>query len=161
MNIIDEFDFEKLDYQPIKKEYVKVMYFNTLWFGLIMGIGLGVFFYFNDVEWYTWAMAYLGVLVLMILKLIYNRAEIKNRLYFVGNQFVVYRSGLFLLTTEIVPFSRIQHTSLNQGWLSKKLGLASVSVFTAGNDDTSIKIKGLSLDEAKKMNSFILNHLEE
>ena len=59
----------------------------------------------------------------------------------------------------IIPFNRIQHVALAEGWFSRILGLKSLSVFTAGSAD--LTINGLPKEVAENFNQLILNKIKE
>ncbi len=45
--------------------------------------------------------------------------------------------------------------ALYQGFISRKLGLASVELFTAGGRSSDLKIPGLLLEEAQKIKNLV------
>ena len=61
----------------------------------------------------------------------------------------IYKSGLISETTTIIPFNRVQHVALHQGFISRKLGLASIELFTAGGSSSDLEIPGLLLADAQ------------
>jgi len=68
---------------------------------------------------------------------------------------LVYQYGWLKRSVIIVPFNRIQHIKVEQGWFSKILGLKSVSVFTAGVNGGDVTVNGLPEDIAEGINHHI------
>lgn len=68
---------------------------------------------------------------------------------------MVYQQGWLKRTLTIVPFNRVQHIKVQQGWFSKLLHVKSVSVFTAGVSGGDISIHGLPEDIAEGINLLI------
>lgn len=59
------------------------------------------------------------------------------------------RHGILFRTTSVVPHARIQHVDTRHGPIDRRLGLAAVVVFTAGNQGAIIAIPALDADEAE------------
>jgi hypothetical protein len=69
-----------------------------------------------------------------------------------------YSSGLIFRKTVTQPILRIQHIELKRGPIERKVGLATLQVFSAGGALETFKIPGLALAEAQKLREFILRH---
>ena len=70
----------------------------------------------------------------------------------------MYRSGIISEINEIIPYNRLQHVVLKQGWLSRSLGLATLKMYTAANGG-SISIPGILYDEAEKIKELLLDKI--
>ena len=153
-------DFNKIPYERIEKKYIYVKWLNLVITYLIVFIGIIIGAIVTN---FIFLYSFLSIICWTIICgswFVYSKKEVQNRKYAITEDFIIYYSGLFLQTTEVVPLTRVQHTSLNQGWISKKLGLGSLVVFTAGNDET-LSINGLKYEIAKKHKSFLLNHIDD
>lgn len=53
------------------------------------------------------------------------------------------RRGLWWRSETLVPRSRVQHTDINHGPLDRRLGLATLRVYTAGTRLASVALDGL------------------
>jgi len=62
-------------------------------------------------------------------------------------------------TTTIIPFNKIQHLAVHQGWTSRYLGLASLEFFTAGGDSSDLEIPGIALQEAYQWRDLVLDKI--
>lgn len=64
---------------------------------------------------------------------------------------ISYRSGVISRSVETVPFSRVQHTSVDAGPIDRSLGLAKLSVFSASGGGADLVISGLRHDDAVRL----------
>lgn len=67
-------------------------------------------------------------------------------------------SGVIFKKVTIQPFLRIQHVELKRGPIERKLGLATIQVFSAGGAMHTFELPGLTHDTALKMRQYILEH---
>jgi uncharacterized protein len=61
------------------------------------------------------------------------------------------RRGIFWRSETLVPRSRVQHTDLNRGPLDRRLGLATLKVYTAGTKLASVSLDGLPAERAAEL----------
>lgn len=71
---------------------------------------------------------------------------------------ISYRCGLFFKKSITQPILRIQHIELKRGPIERKIGLATLQVFSAGGVMHTFEIPGLPLSTAKSLRQFILQH---
>jgi uncharacterized protein len=67
--------------------------------------------------------------------------------------------GILWRADTVVPFGRVQHIDVNQGPLDRALGIATLTVHTAGNHNASVSLPGLGLDFANEMRETIRSHI--
>lgn len=150
-------DFEEISLDKLSKDYRKVVYFYSI---IKISIGLIgstlVFFLANGfAKW----VAILILLVFFVNALYSLKAFTKKR-YAFRSYDVIYQYGWWSTTTEILPFNRIQHVVLSQNWIEKRVGLATLEMYSAVADSTSLSIPGLSFEDANRWKSFVLNKIE-
>lgn len=154
-------EFEQLEMQPLSPKYVRVIMFNTLIFSLIMLAGTIGGNFFSAQTWSVINYAMLGFVLLMIaIFFLYQYFAFFQRKYAVREKDIVYQSGLIRRDITIIPFNRIQHSSLEEGWISRMLGLKSVSFYTAGSQGSDLQISGLPKETAEKLNQFVISKIE-
>lgn len=154
-------DFESLELKPVSEKYLKVVLFNSAVFSLFLWIAGGISYYFlRDVVPYSW-LVFVLVSLLMTLRFIISYYAFFQRKYAFRERDLVYHCGLLNKTTFIIPYSRIQHSALEEGWLSRSLGLKSLSIFTAGSEASDLTIYGLPKEIAEKFNQLILQKIQE
>lgn len=71
------------------------------------------------------------------------------------------RRGVFWRSETFVPRSRVQHTDLNRGPLDRRLGLATLKVYTAGTKLASVAIDGLPEARAEALRDALVNHVDD
>ncbi|MNV65092.1 Bacterial membrane flanked domain protein [compost metagenome] len=94
----------------------------------------------------------------MLLILIYQ-ARIKRTGYAIREKDLIYKSGIISISTSIIPFTRIQHISLNEGIFSRMFQLGALHVFTAGGASGSITIPGLDIELARTVKEELTRQL--
>ena len=149
--------YEKVELQPIRAAYWKVMQFNFAIQFLIYASLLGLFLTVKNEELtpYLWLIIS-GFTVMMALIYIALKIGFKKRSYGVRTHDLIYRNGILSTQTTIIPFNRIQHVAVNEGFLSRYYGLAQLQIFTAGGSSSDMKISGLSKEDAEKIKDTIL-----
>ena len=86
---------------------------------------------------------------------------LKTRKFAVREKDIIYQKGFFRNVTKIIPFNRIQHSEISEGWLSRRLKLQTLSLYTAGGEGASIKIAGLPKEIAQQLSQLILSKTQE
>lgn len=71
--------------------------------------------------------------------------------YLVRERDVVYRSGWWSRKVTAVPFSRIQHSEIQQGPIGRWLGHCTLKLYTAGASGANLEIPGLSMSTARNI----------
>jgi len=84
------------------------------------------------------------------------RKSFTRKAYALRDKDILYRSGWLVQRLSVCPFIRIQHCSINAGPFERKLGLASISIHTAGTDGADLKIPGLQQETAHALRDFIM-----
>ena len=151
--------YEEIAYTNLHKNYVKIVRMNAL-IGILFGIAVSVaiFFVFEEFEKYYFII---GFSLLMLLMSLFPLLTYKKKKYAFRQHDVLYKKGLLFKTVNIIPYIRLQHVVIKQGWYAKKLGLATLELHTAANDRVDVSIPGLTLEDAERWKSFLLNRLQE
>ncbi|MFA9200751.1 MAG: PH domain-containing protein [Cypionkella sp.] len=68
--------------------------------------------------------------------------------------------GLWFRSDTVVPLGRVQHIDIDQGALERGLGLATLTVHTAGTHNASVSLPGLAAAEAEAMRETIAAHIK-
>jgi uncharacterized protein len=87
----------------------------------------------------------------VVAAILWPAARYRRWSFSLGADDVVIRRGVLWRTTSIVPHARIQHVDTTHGPLERKLGLASVVIFTAGTAGAHITIPGLPAADADEL----------
>lgn len=151
--------YEEVSFTTLHKDYVKIVRINMfLTFLIGLGVSCVLFFTIDEVEKYY----IIGVVLFLTLLLgLFPLFAYKKKKYAFRQHDALYTSGLIFKSTHIIPYIRLQHVVIKQGWYAKRLGLATLQLHTAANDNVDVSIPGLTLEEAERWKSFLLNRLQE
>ncbi|WP_204345057.1 PH domain-containing protein [Psychroserpens algicola] len=149
--------------KPISKAYIKVIIVNSvIVYGIILSVltAIKVFLKKEVIQDNFW---YLFVIVLVICAFNFVTALLafKKRQYAIREKDVIYAKGFIVHSVTTVPVSRIQHIETSRSWLDRKLNLATLNIYTAGESGTDLSIKGLPNKEAKQVNDFLSSKVNE
>lgn len=151
-------DFEKLDLQPVSRKYLKAVMFNSAIISMIIFTALVTAQMYLSQELKAAQYLTLGFsLIFITFFFIIQYLAFFQRKYAVREHDIVYHFGLIKRNIVIIPFKRIQHSSLEEGWISRMLGLKSVSFYTAGARGSDLQIDGLPKAEAERINQLVMN----
>ncbi len=64
--------------------------------------------------------------------------------------------GVYWQSETHIARSRVQHTDIQRGPLDRRLGLADLSIHTAGTAMATVRLSGLSLDRAQSLRDSLL-----
>ena len=152
--------YEEMELQPIRPNYWKVIQFNFAIQLLIYASLLGLFLNLKSEELahYFWIIT-IAFIFLMLLIYLALRIGFKKRSYGIRTHDLIYRNGILSTQTTIIPFNRIQHIAVNEGFLSRYYCLAQLQIFTAGGSSSDMKISGLLKEDAEKIKETILSKI--
>ncbi|MHA7820465.1 MAG: PH domain-containing protein [Erythrobacter sp.] len=68
--------------------------------------------------------------------------------------------GVLFHSDTIVPFGRVQHIDVDQGPIERALGIATLTLHTAGSHNASVHLPGLGHDLAIQMRETIRAHIK-
>ncbi|MCO4798960.1 MAG: PH domain-containing protein [Colwelliaceae bacterium] len=116
--------------------------------------------------WLEWDETLLTVLTVVVSVLIaicllftiYKKLADPLKTYALREFDLSFQSGLFFRKKVTQPITRIQHIELKRGPIERKIGLATLQVFSAGGALHTFEIPGLELSKAQKIRQFILQH---
>lgn len=150
-------DITGITFQKIDKNYLKVILINTSI--IFIPTLIGLIFLINkklkeEIPEYT-TMIYLVYFAVFFLIFFLLIVGFSRRKYALRDKDITYKSGVIIKKITTVPFSRIQHVEIDEKPLSRMFGLASISVYTAGDSSDDLGIKGIRKEEALRIKEFI------
>lgn len=107
----------------------------------------------NVLEVVLWAIGTIG-----LLRYLYCYFADPKKVYALREQDISYQCGLLFRKTVSQPILRVQHVELKRGPIERKVGLASLQVFSAGGAMHTFEIPGLEYQNAENIRQFILSH---
>ncbi|APZ47512.1 hypothetical protein BW723_14990 [Polaribacter reichenbachii] len=156
-------DITKIEFKKIDKSYFKVILINFfLVFGLFL-VGLVLLHQLVFSEQFNQYIiyVYLTFMLLFLLIFIFEKLSFTKRKYALREKDISYKQGLVIKKLTTVPFSRIQHVETDEKPFSRIFGLASLSVYTAGDSSDDLVIKGIKKETALQIKEFISTKINE
>lgn len=153
--------FEEVALSPLHPSYIKIIWINiAIVFGL-WAIGAAILMYFERNVAQYWTPITISYIAVLLLTITIQVVSYRNRGFAFRAHDVIYRTGAIAVTTTIIPYSRVQHVALHEGWLSRTFGLAAVSIYTAGGVSSDIKIPGLEKEHAEAIKQLLVGKIQE
>ena len=105
----------------------------------------------------------IGLMCLLALRLAwrYAAARFRRFRYRLDARGLEIQHGVIWQSEVRVLRSRVQHTDLNHGPIERRLGLATVLIHTAGSDNATIRLSGLSEANARAVRDALLEGHDE
>ncbi len=155
--------YEEVQLTPLHPKYLKVVLINSSLFIAVLVIGYFLLLIFdkeNISPKFSIQLA-IAVLVISILKLFFSILGFKKKAYAFRNHDVIYRSGIISTNTMVIPYNRVQHVALHEGFVSRIFGLAKVEIFTAGGSSSDLEIPGIEKEEAENIKQLLMGKIQK
>ncbi len=155
-------DITKIEFKKINRTYFKVILVNFLllavaFFSILTLLHqLDFLKEFNEYMIFIYAFFF----VFLVCFFFYLRFSFPKRKYAVRERDISYKTGLFVKKTTTVPFSRIQHIEIDEKPISRIFGLASLSVYTAGDSSDDLVVRGLKKEVSIQLKEFISTKID-
>ena len=120
--------------------------------GLVLGLRTGFRPYWPVVVLF-WFVA---VAAVWALGLGWPALEYRYTSYRLTEREITIRRGVLWREVVTVPLSRVQHTDLSQGPLSRAFGLAVLTIHTAGTEHAAVALGGLAVGDAARIRDRLL-----
>lgn len=162
--LIDTADLPKIEeiqYTRVSPKYLRIMMFNRVLTFSILAIGFLILNYLIDDNFQYLSTFFLFWTLLFSLVLIYGYFHFFSLAFALREKDIVFKRGVLVLKTTIIPFNRIQHVALNQGLLMRWMGLSNLKIFTAGGSTSDLTISGLTSEIAESIKIHITTAVSE
>jgi membrane protein YdbS with pleckstrin-like domain len=104
--------------------------------------------------WLAGALAGLGVVRVML-----GWIEARQRAYGLREHDLIYRRGLLVRRTQVLPLVRLQHVETLSNPVERSFGLVRLSCFTAGGRGADLILEGLPGERAEAIKQHLLARL--
>jgi membrane protein YdbS with pleckstrin-like domain len=151
--------FEETQLTPLHRDYKKILFFNIglVFFTIAVAAGLAIYFVEGTKDY--WLPIVIGYIIIAAVTIIVTLISFRNKGFAFRNHDVIYRSGAIVLETTIIPYNRVQHVTLHEGILSRRLGLATIEIFTAGGINSDITVPGIEKEHAEKIKQLLVGKI--
>lgn len=153
--------FEEVQFTPLNSKYKNIIIFNL---ALILLISITVLIVFSvlsneKISTIVWIIASIAFPVIFGILYYYFMLSFQKRGFAFREHDVLFKNGVISNNTTIIPYSRVQHVAVHQGFLSRKLGLSAIEIFTAGGSGSDLEIPGLEKEEAERIKLLLMTKL--
>ncbi len=154
---------DAIQYIKVEKSYFYILLFNliAIYSSLIVGITLFTFLIYKGVFQKFYWLFFAILIFALVVQIIFCKMGFSKRKYAIRDKDITYSEGLITNTTTTLPFNRVQHIEIKRSFLSRKLNLSTLNIYSAGESGGDLSIKGLPKDVAEKMYTFLTNILNE
>jgi membrane protein YdbS with pleckstrin-like domain len=153
--------FEEVEFSVLHSNYWKVTLINAFFLFLILAVGLGALLFFNQGLLVFLIEILVIYSVLLIAVLLLSRIGFKKKGFAFRTHDVLYRYGIIATNTIVIPYNRVQHVALHEGFVSRFFGLAKIEVFTAGGSSSDIQIPGIEMEQAENIKQLLMGKIQK
>lgn len=153
--------FEAVQLSPIDPKYWQVILLSISGF-FLLGIAIIVTLLFlvdEEVEYKS--LIFSGYTAVFAIALLFSRISFKKKAYAFRNHDVIFRSGFIATNTMVIPYNRVQHVALHEGFIARFFGLAKVEIFTAGGVSSDLEIPGIAKEEAENIKQLLMGKIQK
>ncbi|CAD2226295.1 conserved hypothetical protein [Pseudoalteromonas sp. 3J6] len=146
-------------FEPLADKALLHAKLNWLLFFIPFCLVLAVVCYFNT-DFAAMAQGYLLVAVplLILLCMLYSVFSIKLQGSALRTHDIAFKKGIIWQQVTILPLARVQHIEIHRGPIERKLGLASLRLYSAGGMSADLQISGLTHEKCKNIRQFVQSY---
>jgi len=127
----------------------------------VLGIGLVLCLVFVE-ELFHYRLMLIVVYAFIVLAfLFFTHMAFKKKAFAFRNHDVIFRSGIIATNTMVIPYNRIQHVALHEGFIARFFGLAKIEIFTAGGVSSDLEIPGIAKEEAENIKQLLMGKIQK
>lgn len=152
---------DQLETIPLEPAYRTVRYITGIIIAVIMVTIAWVIVAVQPQLYPYGNMAAVFITLLALWIIFYYGVSFKYMGYALREKDVSFSSGWLWRNVTTVPFNRVQHCDFKQGLLDRRFGIAKLTIYTAGGQNTDLMIPGLLPETAEKLKSYILESTEQ
>lgn len=147
-------DWEVVNFEPVNPKYKSVILLRYLIFFVVFsGAVILIKFSQDNLTSDYWFILLIGLVLLGTLCAV-NLWSVGYWGYALREHDVLYRSGIFSKSVEIIPYKHVQHVHVKEGLFSRLFHLSSVEVHTAGMGQ-SLRIPGIKKEKSLQIQDFL------
>lgn len=155
--------FEEVNFSPLHKNYLKVVYINIAITLLLIAIAVGVLIFTIEELQNTSYYLIFGISYFIFATIVFfsSIASVKKRGFAIREKDILYKRGLISTTTTMIPFNRVQHVAMHEGVFSRIFNLAQIQIFTAGGSTSDVKISGIEREKAENIKELLMQKIQK
>ena len=155
--------YEEVIFTALHPKYLKVVLINLV---VIIGLFIlipSLFLVFKPELFSGRVWLILGVIIpfFSILIIIFSIIGFQKKGFAFREHDVLFRRGVIATNTIVIPYNRVQHVALHEGFISRFFGLAKVEIFTAGGNSSDIEIPGIEKEQAENIKQLLMGKIQK
>lgn len=153
--------FEGVRLTALHSAYWRVLLLNWIFVFLILMSGLSLIVIFVEEFSNSELKFALVFIIFMSIVLLLLRIGFMKKGYAFRNHDVIYRHGVIATTTIVIPYNRVQHVAVHEGFISRLFGLVQIEIYTAGGNSSDIAIPGIAKEEAESIKFLLMGKIQK
>ena len=156
-------EFQPLDAKNIQVEMISSLIGATVvTVGLLVGTVIAWWnFGFGWIFWTVLASCLVLIVAMYVMSFWWPRLEFRHTHYRIDEQGLDIRRGVLWRHQVTVPLGRVQHADVSQGPLQRSFGVGTLTVHTAGTQNSSVGLEGLEHGLALQLRDLIVHQRGE
>ncbi|MCF2901787.1 PH domain-containing protein [Pseudoalteromonas sp. OFAV1] len=147
---------QTIQFQPLAENAIWQVQINWLLFYIPLMVTIIVVRHLNQGLTEAVAAPWLAILpVLVVISLSYNYFSVRAKGVAVREHDIAFKRGLIWQQVTLLPISRVQHTEIHRGPIERKLGLATLRLYSAGGMSADLHISGLTDEQCNDVRQFV------
>ena len=102
-----------------------------------------------------------SILLFSVLLIVFSIIGFKKKGFAFREHDVLFRYGIIATNTIVIPYNRVQHLALHEGFVSRYFGLAKIEIFTAGGSSSDIEIPGIEKEKAENIKQLLMGKIQK
>ncbi len=155
--VVDQ-EFHSLSPGHKHSKYVNLI----LWGSVLLFVGIGAMFAFqvwDETSWIVWGI--IGWTTFIGIRFYFITVGFRRKRYALRSQDLTYERGVLNFVVTSIPYNRVQHCEVSQGFVERLYEVASLKVYTAGGSSSDLSVPGLPPETAYELKDYILNQAHE
>lgn len=153
--------FEEVSMTILHRDYWKVVALTWVIIFAVVGIAFVCAVTFIEEFQKIGFGLLIPLLALMGLCLFFAYVSFRKKAFAFRNHDVLFRHGIVATTTIVIPYNRVQHVALHEGFISRFFGLATIEIFTAGGSSSDIEIPGIEKEQAENIKQLLMGKIQK
>lgn len=153
---------KSITFEPLADKALLHAQLNWLVFYIPFSLVLAAVCYFNA-DFAALAQTYLlfAVPLLIVFSMLYSVMSIRLQGSALRAHDIAFKKGIIWQQVTILPLARVQHIEIHRGPIERKLGLASLKLYSAGGMSADLQINGLTHATCKDIRQFVQSYRHE
>lgn len=155
-------EIDKTTFNPLDKKHLNITYIRTaIVFLLLIAVFVAFLLISNESIPKSVIIITSILAALIILSVTISILAFPRKGYLIREKDISFQRGLIIYKLTTVPFNRIQHVEVIQGFFPKLFKLSALKIYTAGGSSSDLSIPGLPEEVAKSLKALLSEKISE